>query len=256
MKHNIAIIFLLVIFFLTACNGNHLQLKTSGCEKPGTIQSDRIPHPTQGFDTSFQVYLPPCYADLKDVHFPVLYLVAVAFESQLSPTSNDPMALADRLIHAGKMPPALVIVPEETIAQGYHASLAIDLVPYVDEKYNTLRDRQYRGVGGISHGAAIAARMAFQFPDLFGSLGMLSGGIAAGETSTFDTWIDSSQNRPRVLIDVGDQDAIMNLTKNLLGVMDAHKVPYELNVDPGNHTGQFWSDHMESYLLWFAEGWN
>ncbi len=257
MRFKAPIISLLIILLLPACGSDRLQLRTSTCEKPGTIQSDRIPHPTQGFDTSFQVYLPPCYADLKNIHFPVIYLVAVAFESKLNPTSNDPMALTDRLIHAGKMPPAILVVPEGTVAQGYHASLAIDLVPYVDEKYRTLHDRRTRGVGGISHGAAIAARMAFQFPDLFGSLGMLSGGIAEGEKQTFDTWITSTspQNLPRVLIDVGDQDAILRLTKNLLAVMDARKVPYELNIDPGNHTGQFWSDHMEAYLLWFAKAW-
>ncbi len=257
MRLNITITFLLVLVILAACSGERLQLKTSPCEESGTIQTDRIPHPTQGFDTSFQVYLPPCYAKLKNVHFPVIYLIAVAFESKLSPTSNDPMALTDRLIHAGKMPPTIIIVPEETVAQGYHASLALDLVPYVDEKYNTLRDRRYRGVGGISHGAAIAARMAFQFPNLFGSLGMLSGGIAEGEKQTFETWIDSTspQNLPRVLIDVGNQDAIMRLTKNLLGVLDAHSVPYELNIDPGNHNGEFWSAHMEEYLLWFAKTW-
>ena len=89
----------------------------------------------------------------------VLYLIAAGFETQLSPTNNDPMALTDRLIHAGKMPPTIIIAPEETVAQGYHASLAIDLIPYVDEKYRTLPDRQYRGVGGVSHGSAIAARL-------------------------------------------------------------------------------------------------
>ncbi len=257
MKLNTSTIFLLVVLLLTACRSDRLQLRTSACEKPGTIQSDRIAHPTQGFDTSFQVYLPPCYADLKNVHFPVIYLVAVAFESKLSPTSNDPMALADRLIHAEKMPPAIIIVPEGTVAQGYHASLAIDLIPYVDEKYRTLHDRHYRGVGGISHGAAIAARMAFQFPELFGSLGMLSGGIDRTEKATFNAWITSTapENLPRLLIEVGEQDSIMTMTQNLLEVLDSKSVPYERKKTPGDHNWEFWSAHMESYLLWFAEGW-
>jgi enterochelin esterase-like enzyme len=167
------------------------------------------------------------------------------------------MSLTDRLIHAGKLPPALIIVPEDTVAQGYHSALAIDLIPYVDEKYNTLRDRRYRGVGGISHGAAIAARMAFQFPEVFGSLGVFSGGIADNEKPVFDTWIDSIPpgRLPRVMIGVGDRDGIRKLTQNLLGVLDARKVPYELTTDPGNHSWDFWSAHMESYLLWFAEEW-
>jgi len=253
MKLNLSILLLVVI--LAACRGNGLESNRSACEQPGAIQSDRVPSPTQGFDISFQAYLPPCYADLKDAHFPVIYLIAMPYEPRLDAAAETPMSLADRLIHAGKMPPAIIIVPEDTFGQGYHAALAIDLIPYVDEKYRTLPDRHYRGVGGISHGAAIAARMAFQFPEAFGSLGVFSGGIAENEKPTFETWIDSSGNPPRVLISIGDQDGIMPYTHNLMNVLDAGKVSYELNVDPGGHTGAFWAAHMESYLLWFAEGW-
>jgi enterochelin esterase-like enzyme len=192
---------------------------------------------------------------LKDTHFPVVYLIAVPFEAQLSDNDNTPMSLTERLIQADKMPPALIVVPEDTIAQGYHAALAIDLVSYVDENYNTLRDRQYRGVGGISHGAGIAARMALQFPETFGSLGVFSGGITNGERTTFNTWIAASKNHPRVLIYVGDQDGIMPYTQNLFEALESHDAPYELNIKPGGHNWTFWSAHMEAYLLWFAQAW-
>ena len=110
-------------------------------------------------------------------------------------------------------------------------------------------------MGGISHGAAIAARMAFQFPDTFGSLGVFSGGIGDSEKPTLDTWIASTKNRPRVLIDIGDQDRIMPLTQNLLDVLDSQKVSYKLNIGTGGHNWAFWSARMEAYLLWFAEAW-
>lgn len=254
MKLNIPV-FLLAILILAACRGDRLELRTSTCQQPGTIQSDRVPSPTQGFDISFQAYLPPCYADLENIRFPVIYLIAMPYEPRLDAAAETPMSLAERLIRAGKMPPALIIVPEDTVGQGYHAALAIDLVPYVDEKYNTLPGRQFRGVGGISHGAAIAARMAFQFPEAFGNLGVFSGGIAENEKPTFETWIDSSENHPRVLISIGDQDGIMPYAQRLTGVLDSRDIPYELQVEPGGHTGAFWAAHMESYLLWFAEGW-
>jgi enterochelin esterase-like enzyme len=255
MKLNTPIISLLITFVLAACIGDRLELTVSTCEEPGTIQSDRVSDPTQGFDISFKIYLPPCYDKLESVYFPVIYLITMPFESELHTDDNTPMSLAERLIRAGKMPPAIIVVPEDTVAQGYHAALAIDLVPYVDEKYRALRDRQYRGVGGISHGTASAARMAFQFPDVFGSLGVFSGGIDKSEISTFNSWIASTKNRPRVLINIGDQDGIMPYTQNLLDVLDSKNMPYELNIEPGGHSWTFWSTHMESYLLWFAEAW-
>jgi enterochelin esterase family protein len=246
---------LLLVTILAGCRGNGLELDRSACEKPGTLQSDRVSAPTRGFDIAFQVYLPPCYDELEDTHFPVLYLIAVPLELQLSDTDNTPMSLAERLIRAGKIPPAILIVPEDTVAQGYHAALAIDLIPYVDEQYRTLPERRYRGVGGISHGAALAARMAFQFPETFGSLGVLSGGITNGERTTFNSWMAASKDPPRVLIYVGDQDGIMPYTQNLFEALEAHNVPYELNIEPGGHEWAFWSAHLEAYLLWFAEGW-
>jgi enterochelin esterase-like enzyme len=255
MKLNSQVLPLLLLILLAACSSGRFQLQSPSCEKPGVILSDRVLNPTQDFDISFQVYLPPCYGDLKDVHFPVIYLVTMPYEPQLDEAANTPLSLADRLIRAGKLPPVIIVIPEDTVAQGYHAALAIDLIPYVDKKYNTLRDRNFRGVGGISHGAGIAARMAFQFPELFGSLGVFSGGIAEIEKPMFGGWIDASANHPRVLISIGDQDGIMPYTQNLMNVLDSRQVPYELNVEPGGHTLDFWSAHMEAYLCWFAEAW-
>jgi S-formylglutathione hydrolase FrmB len=118
---------------------------------------------------------------------------------------------------------------------------AIDLVLW--DESPTIKDRRYRGAGGISHGGGIAARMAFQFPETFGSLGILSGGIASQEKETFSIWIASASadNLPRVRIDVGDRDGILPLTQNLTSVLDDSQVPYTLNVGSGDHNWTFWS---------------
>lgn len=224
------------------------------CGGTGSLGSDRVPNPTQGFDISFQYYLPPCYESETQSSYPVLYLIAVGEEKELSPTDNTPMSLSERLIRSGRMKPVIIIAPRLEIGYGSDAALTKDLIPYVDGKFRTLRERGQREVGGISHGAAIAARMAFQFPEIFGSVGLLSGGLADGERERFEGWVQRTPQNlwPRVRIDVGDQDAIMRLTSNLLAILDRHHVPYLLNVKPGNHDWTFWSAQMESYLLWMA----
>jgi len=250
-------IILLAVFLLTACSGGS-KLTASTCDEPGIIGSDHIAEPTQGFDISFQYYLPPCYETQTDAHFPVIYLVTMPFEAQLEPDQNYPMSLTDRLIHSIQMPPAIIIIPNDTVAHNYHAALAIDLVAYVDENYRTIQDPLYRGIGGISHGGAIAARMALQFPDIFGSLGVLSGGIATSEKEIVDGWVASTptENLPRIRIDVGEQDSgILPFAHNLADVLDHDKVPYTMKIEPGDHNWQFWSPRMETYLLWFAEAW-
>jgi len=250
-------IFLLVLLVLTSCT-NKPKLNAVSCDEPGTIGSNRTTNPTQGFEIAFQYYLPPCYDIPPSAQFPVIYLITVPFESVLNPNENFPMSLADRLIHADKMPPTILIVPSDIIEQGYHAALAIDLVPYVDAQYRTIQNPRYRGIGGISHGGGIAARAALQFPDVFGSAGILSGGIASNEIVIADEWLASvpTRNLPRFRIDVGEQDSgILPYVHNLTEVLDHNEVPYTINIEPGGHNWGFWSPRMESYLLWFAEGW-
>jgi enterochelin esterase-like enzyme len=227
------------------------------CTENGTLGTDWVPQPTQGFSISFQYYLPPCYASRPETAYPVLYLITLTEESSLSDTDNTPLSLANRLIRAGKLPPAIAIVPDTEIGYGSDAALAQGLVPYVDGKFRTLRDRLHRGVGGLSHGAAIAVRMAFQFPETFGSAGLLSGGIADGEDVRFTQWIQRTPPDlwPRVHIDVGDQDPIIRLTRNLTAVLDANAVPYTLNIGSGTHSWSFWSPLMEPFLIWFSQAW-
>ena len=254
--------FLLLAIGLSACAGlspgaADLAPTTTACDRAGTAGTDRVPHPAHGFDISFQYYLPPCYDSLTRASFPVLYLITLSFESTLSERDNTPLSLADRLIRAGKMPPAILIVPGPDVNFGYDAALAEDLVPYIDGKFRTIRDRAHRGTGGISQGAAIAARMAFQFPDTFGSVVLWSGGIDASEEERFMQWIAPTpvERRPRVYIDVGDQDDIIRFARNLTAVLDARHVPYEMNIGHGAHSWTYWSTRMEPDLLWLAEAW-
>ncbi len=261
VRTNLFSIIILTLFVLSACTSNApaaQPAKASSCSEAGTIGREKIPHPSQGFNISFQYYLPPCYSASKTTRFPVIYLITMPFESRLDYQDNTPMSLADRLIHAGKMPPAILVVPDDLIDFGFNTALAIDLFPFVDNKFRTLPERQYRGIGGISHGGAIAARMAFQFPQVFGNLGVFSGGIASGEKGGFEDWINSNSSGiwPHIWIDVGNQDTgILPLTENLVDVLHQNRIDYSLDIEPGDHNWSFWSPRMGPYLLWFAEAW-
>jgi enterochelin esterase-like enzyme len=126
------------------------------------------------------------------------------------------------------------------------------VIPYIDAHYRTLPDRGHRSITGISNGAAIAARAAFQAPNLFGRVAVLSGGIADGEQEKFTNWISAmpSGQRPEVLISVGDQDGIILLTRYFSDLLDKNNYPYTFIHGPGNHEVAFWNSHLEEYLKW------
>ncbi|MGD0173587.1 MAG: hypothetical protein ABSC61_03995 [Anaerolineales bacterium] len=232
------------------------RLSETGCTRDGTIGESSVPNPAHGFPIKFQYYLPPCYDQLALHSFPTVYFILADFETGLSETDNMPISLANRLIRADKIPPAIFVVPEPVLGVGFHVSLAEDLVPHVDDLFRTIRNRRFREVSGYSHTAAIAARMAFQYPGLIGGVGIFSGGIDPSEIPQFETWVGETpkESWPRVLFDIGDKDQIIMLTRNLTGVLDRHHVPYDFHLAAGSHGDNF-SVQMESYLLWFAAPW-
>ena len=221
-------------------------MPTSECRQSGTTKADKVFFPESGETHKFTVYLPPCYAEHIDSAYPVLYWTAVGGQYIFD--------AADGLIRKGDIPPFILAMLDIDPAIGYgtDAQIVKYVVPYMDARYRTLPDRLHRSITGISHGAAIAVRAAFQAPDIFGRVAVLSGGIADGEQEKFTGWILAMppNQRPAVLIDVGDQDGVVVLTHFLTDLLDRLNFPYTFTHAPGNHAWEYWDSHMADYLKW------
>ena len=63
--------------------------------------------------------------------------------------------------------------------EGFEALVVDDLVPMIDAVYRTIPKRESRAIAGLSMGGAQAVRIGLAHPDLFGTVGSLSGGAAA-----------------------------------------------------------------------------
>jgi enterochelin esterase-like enzyme len=216
------------------------------CPRAGTTTLDKVLFPESGELHSFMVYLPPCYAENRDSSYPVLYWTSAGGQGIFEPV--------DALIHQGDVPATIIISVDIAPDKGYGADAQIvnDVVPYVDAHYHTRADRLHRSITGFSHGAAIAARTAFRAPALFGRVAVLSGGIAEGEQEKFTGWIAAMPPdlRPGVLIDVGEQDGVIVLTRHLTDLLDQLKFPYTFLLDPGSHHAQVADSHFNDYLKW------
>jgi enterochelin esterase-like enzyme len=212
----------------------------------GTTGNDSVFFPDRGEDHAFLVHLPPCYAEYSEAAFPVLYWTngygQFVFDT------------ADTLIGQGDVPPFIIVMLYIDPAKGAGADAEIInyVVPYIDSHYRTQADSLHRSITGTSNGAAIAIRAAFQPPNLFSRVAVLSGGIADGEQEKFTNWVKtmSPSRQPAVLIDVGDQDGIIVLTQYLISLLDQLNYPYTFTHAPGNHDGTFWGSRMADYLKW------
>jgi enterochelin esterase-like enzyme len=255
---------LLVLAFLisipAACAGPPTVAPTAtpDCREDGVIQSGSVGSPTQGFPIRYQVYLPPCYEEQTWASYPVLYLIHGRGGAESSWNALGHAAeIANRMIRGREIPPFILITPYNSAEDRDGTVLIEELLPHIDQSYRTLTDRRNRVLGGSSRGGVVAARMAFRFPELFGSVGTFAGGVVEGDQQTFRDWIGATppQQWPRVLIDIGDQDLMMGETERMTEILDEWGVPYTLNIEPGDHSYLYWSGNMEMYLLWYAEDW-
>ena len=56
-----------------------------------------------------------------------------------------------------------------------------DLIPYIDANFKTKADKRYRAMAGLSMGGMETRLCTLKYPDVFGSWGLLSGGVYTPE---------------------------------------------------------------------------
>jgi enterochelin esterase-like enzyme len=233
-------------------------IPTPACSEDGYTEQDRVESPTLGWKIDFEVYLPPCYAEHTWAAYPVLYLIPVLHGGMADWKGAGSTEIANRMIHAGEIPPFIIVSPANYPSDSHGDALMNDLFPHIEENYRTLNDRTHRAVGGASMGGAIAYRMAFRRPDLFSSVGIFGSGVVSGDEGNLNDWIAamSPEQWPRVLLDCGDGDTpMLKNTREMARVLDEWEIPYTLNVEPGGHSYAYWGGHLEMYYKWYAEDW-
>jgi len=204
------------------------------------------------------LYLPPCYEVAAEPGYPIIYLVPGRGGGAADWFGAGAAEIADRLILAGEVPPFLLVTTESTNNDPYATDIYNDLKPFIESNYKTLTDRAHRAAAGGSLGGIAAYRLAFQYPDQFASAGMFGSGVINGENQQVADWLAATneENRPRVFINVGEQDPFMlEQAEVMTAILDQAGVPYEFIVGEGAHTYEYWSTNLAQYFRWVAEVW-
>jgi enterochelin esterase-like enzyme len=139
------------------------------------------------------VYTPPGWPD--DGPYPAVWTIQgmtgqIDMWRNRSPYASTFIEDVDRLIVAGDCRPVVVPLPDCWTAYGgaqfinstgtgrYMDYLCDELVPFVDERFSTLPERDARAVQGKSSGGYGALVLPMLRPDLWGGLGDVSGDAA------------------------------------------------------------------------------
>lgn len=210
----------------------------------------------------YLVYLPPCYDEKPELRYPVLYLLHGQTYTDDQWVRLGAVKVLDELILADEAPPFIIVFPDDRYwnlqaGSGFGQRLVDHLIPYIDENYRTLADRDHRAIGGMSRGAGWALRLGLQHWDLFGTLGLHSLAAFADDRPFLGSWLKSipPESWPNIFIDMGESDQELGFNSQFESILTQLGIPHEWHLYPGAHDEPYWQAHVEEYLRWYAEAW-
>jgi S-formylglutathione hydrolase FrmB len=155
------------------------RIKIHGTALEGNLEGDVV-------DRDVLVFLPPSYATDKNRRYPVVYAlhgysigaeqwlkeihVPQTIEGAFAQGATDMIVVLpdSKTVHNGSMYSSSVTTGD------FERFIAHDVVAYMDVHYRTLPDRKSRGLVGHSMGGYGASRIGMKYPDVFGSLYIMS----------------------------------------------------------------------------------
>lgn len=212
------------------------------------------------------VYTPPSYDRDPSKRYPVLYLQHGSGESERSWVEQGRAnVILDNLI-AEKRAVEMIVVMELGYAvkagaspapgsrgnEGFEDLVVSDLVPMIDCVYRTIPKRESRAIAGLSMGGGQAVRIGLGHPDLFASVGSLSGGAGArpgsGPNAPRPEGIAKALADPGAFnaktrlfwIGCGQQDGGHAAAKDAHEALEKAGVEHVWFETPGFHEWQFW----------------
>ena len=212
----------------------------------------------------FRIYLPPCYDQAAEMRYPLLILIHGQSFTNDQWERLGVTGTADRLISSGQLPPFIILMPRDRTwgqpsQDPFGKALVSELLPWVDEHYSTIADRQHRAIGGLSRGAAWAIHLGLSEWQTFGAVGAHSLPVFYDDTRQIPKWLGAipSKQWPRFFLDIGERDRpeIMSSAVWFEELLTDLYVPHEWYLYPGYHEEAYWGAHVEQYLRWYASTW-
>ena len=230
------------------------------------------------------VYTPYGYDHKKTkVKYPVLYLLHGGGGDEDSwSTLGRTCQILDNLIAAGKAKPMLVVMPNgnpnqyasQTLMKPVkqdvrkynsnfdnYTSLVADIVPFIEGRYNVIRNKSGRAVAGLSMGGGQSFYIAFRNVDVFSAVGVFASGLI-GSSAIGGQPFDAEQQIPGMLtqpekfnkfdviyLSSGEQDNRIDGMKKFKETLDAkgyNGVVWEQW--PGGHEWKVWRRDLATFV--------
>lgn len=160
----------------------------------------------------------------------------------------------------------------------YAKYMGEELVGFIERSFPARRSRSARCIGGLSMGGYGALRLGLGYPDTFASVNSHSGALMHARKA--QTVMDPAEFRrifgprpentdhdlvhltqkarragklPRIRIDCGTEDFLLQENRQFHDVLQRMKVPHEYAEFPGTHNWDYWDTHVQEALAFHAK---
>ncbi len=233
------------------------------------------------------IYIPADIDEIKS--YPSLYLLH-GVESNYKDwiEKGEVNKTADALISQNELKKLFIIMPDAgdsfysnayDDSEKYEDFFMKELIPKIESEFNIIRNRNYRGIGGLSMGGFGALKLALKYPEVF-SIAFSHSGALFDEPDALKTTIESvaasfkrifgspydkkhwELNNPYSLLkskennkkiafylDCGKSDRIFHLSENMHKFLTSLNIDHIYNVFEGEHTWDYWKTHIKDSLL-------
>ena len=253
--------FICLIFLI--CMNCSLSLAQNCAETPVRIEHQTIYSENLYKDLLFDVYVPPCLDERIIGGYPVVYLLhGQSMGIEVWEEMGMDLIIRD-VLNQTDTPLFLTVVPQEDeyllsmALSGYEEALLDELMPWIDTHYNTCKERGCRSIGGLSRGALWAEKIAFDHPDLFSSIGLLSmpGTFTDEHSLYFMAEKQEEDQKFRIRMDTGYDDRYRHDGSEAAAQLTFIGYSYEYNIEPGSHDEDYWQSQLADYFIWFSKSW-
>ncbi|KFF05679.1 alpha/beta hydrolase-fold protein [Flavobacterium reichenbachii] len=238
----------------------------------GKIETITYESKTVGSTRRATIYTPPGFNKKKK--YPVLYLLhGIGGDEKEWLNGGNPQIILDNLYADGKIEPMIVVMPngramKDDSASGnimapdkikafavFEKDLLNDLIPFIEKKYSTYKDREHRAIAGLSMGGGQSLNFGLGNLDKFAWVGAFS---AAPNTKMPEELLPNPQEAKKKLkllwISCGDNDGLIGNSRRTHEYLYKNDVPHIYYIEPGVHDFKVWKNglYMFSQFLFKA----
>lgn len=133
------------------------------------------------------------------------------------------------------------------------------LKPYIDEHYRTLPERENTAIFGSSMGGLISHYLAFNYPDIFGKVGIFSPSYWYSEQVFDFTYSHLPEQSLAIYMATGakEPEIMLNNHRKMLRILnetDNDNINvHSLIVAEADHNERFWSNEFKRGILWLFQ---